>query len=202
MKNKKIILAMGLLLMSSSIIGCQNNEDKLIEDVKSLETSKEPTYDTEKTPDFENIEFENETLDEKEFSSDEFKDFDLTIVNIWGTWCSPCVAELPELQKIYEEYEGMGVNVVGIVTDTKIDGKKDNDTIALAKKIAEKTKVKYPLTIPDDGEFSDNLNYLQAYPTTIFVDKNGKIVGEPVMGAQNYEAWKNLVDSKLNEVKN
>ena len=55
--------------------------------------------------------------------------------------------------------------------------------------------------IPDEGEFSESLFYIQAYPTTIFVDKEGKIVGDPIMGAQDYEGWKKTVESKLNEVK-
>ena len=202
MKNKKLLIALSLLMLPTSIIGCGPKEDKLKEDIKSVETPAEPqTNKDQMSPKFDKIEFENETIDGEKFTNEDFKNHDLTLVNIWGTWCGPCVAELPELQKIYEEYKDKGVNVAGIVTDTRVNGKKDENAIEAAKTIFEKTGVKYTQMIPDEGEFSESLFYIQAYPTTIFVDKEGKIVGDPIMGAQDYEGWKKTVESKLNEVK-
>lgn len=58
----------------------------------------------------------NENIDSSIFSQNKF-----TMVNIWGTYCSSCVNELPDLQEIYDEFKSYDVGVLGIVSDLKID---------------------------------------------------------------------------------
>ena len=64
-----------------------------------------------------------------------FSDYDLTLVNVFTTWCSPCVKEIPELQELYKEMKDKGVGVAGVVLDTT-DEKGNQDEEASKKKQA------------------------------------------------------------------
>ena len=62
--------------------------------------------------------FETTGIDGKTYTEKVFSDYDLTLVNIFTTWCSPCVKEIPELQELYKEMKDKGVGVAGVVLDT------------------------------------------------------------------------------------
>ena len=77
--------------------------------------------------------FETKGVDGKDYTEKVFSDYDLTLVNVFTTWCSPCVNEIPELEKLYEEMKEKGVGVVGVVLDTVgDDGKQDDATVKKA----------------------------------------------------------------------
>lgn len=135
-----------------------------------------------------------------------FKGYDLTLVNIFATWCSPCVNELPELEKIYQELgKKYNINVVGIVMDTvdeNFDPAADQDeVIDKAKKLVEKAGVSYPLIIPDKTALNGRLIGINAYPETFFVDKNGNIVGGTYSGSGSYDDWAEVVETELENLK-
>lgn len=134
--------------------------------------------DTEKFPAFETTDTKGNKVTEKIFA-----DKDITMVNVWGTFCGPCINEMPELQKIYESLP-KNANLIGIVADVP-EGMKDG--VDNANYIEKQTGVKYTnLTL------SDSLNgfakRFYAVPSTIFVDKDGNIIGDLVMGA-NIDAY-------------
>ena len=62
--------------------------------------------------------FETTGVDGKTYTQDIFSKYDLTMVNIFTTWCSPCVNEIPDLEKLYQEMKDKGVGVVGVTLDT------------------------------------------------------------------------------------
>lgn len=126
-----------------------------------------------------------------------FADYDLTMVNVFATWCTPCVNEIPDLQELYEEMESQGVNVVGIVLDC-IDGtgSADEEAIEKAKVLAERTGAEYPFLIPDETYLNGRLSGINAVPETFFVDKDGNIVGETYTGSRPLEDWKEIVDTE------
>ena len=127
----------------------------------------------EKFPSFETTDTKGNKVTEKIFA-----DKDITMVNVWGTFCGPCINEMPELQKIYESLP-KNANLIGIVADVP-EGMKDG--VDNANYIEKQTGVKYTnLTLSDSlGSFARRF---YAVPSTIFVDKNGNIIGELVMGA-------------------
>ena len=146
--------------------------------------------------------FKTTDIDGNEYTESVFSDYDLTLVNAFTTWCSPCVNELPELEKLYQELKDQGVGVVGMVLDTvDNDGKTDEDIVAKAQKLKEKTGVTYPLLIPDEGNLNGRISGLQSFPESFFVDKDGNIVGEPIMGSNDLEGWKEIVEKQLDEIK-
>lgn len=126
--------------------------------------------------------FDGKDLDGNDIkSSDFFKSNNVTVVNYWFSTCKPCVGELPELEALNKKLAEKGGQVVGINTFT-IDG--DKTAISEAKDILSKKGVTYKNiwfdSNSDAGKFTSGIF---SYPTTYVVDKNGNIVGEPIVGA-------------------
>lgn len=142
--------------------------------------------------------FESTGIDGETYTQDVFSKYDLTLVNVFTTWCSPCVKEIPELEKLYEEMKEKGVGVVGVVLDTiGDDGKQSDESIEKAKVLQKKTKASYPFLIPDSTMMNGRLNGVSAFPETFFVDKNGNIVGETYTGSHDLDEWKEIVEKEL-----
>lgn len=145
--------------------------------------------------------FETKGVDGKDYTEKVFSDYDLTLVNVFTTWCSPCVNEIPELEKLYEEMKEKGVGVVGVVLDTVSDDAKQNeDTVKKAGVLQEKTKASYPFLIPDSTMMNGRLNGISAFPETFFVDKEGNIVGETYSGSHTLDEWKEIVEKELKNI--
>ena len=109
-------------------------------------------------------------------------------MNIWGSWCGPCVHEIPELQKLYENMKEKNVNVVGIAQDSGSD-------LDAVKEVLDKNNVTYHNIIPE-GDVEGFVMSLQAFPTTVFIDSNGNIVGG-IQGARDLEGFTKIVDEIL-----
>ena len=140
-------------------------------------------------------------IDGKEFSGKDFSDYDLTMVNVFATWCSPCVQEIPDLAEIQKEMKDKGVNIVGVVTDTVDQTGENQEALEKAKLIRERSKAEYPFLIPDKSNFNGRLSGIQAFPETFFVDKKGQIVGETYSGSHNKKAWLEIIEKELAKVK-
>ena len=114
-------------------------------------------------------------------SSTLFGENTVTVVNFWFTTCSPCVGELAELEALNKQLAEKGGAVVGINSFT-LDG--DKTAIAEAKDILAKKGVSYKnIWFDSKSEAGKLTSGLYSYPTTYVVDKNGNIVGEPIVGA-------------------
>lgn len=124
----------------------------------------------------------------------------LTMVNVWATFCSPCIQEMPELGELAEEYEAKGVRIVGMVSDVwDSEGAIDPAQVALAQEIVDTTGAEYLHFIP--GEDLYGLLYqITSVPTTFFVDEEGRQVGSAYLGAREKEAWAEILDQMLTEV--
>ncbi len=131
-------------------------------------------------------EFESKDIYGKKVTHSIFSEYALTMVNVWGTFCAHCIREMPTLEEIYQEMKGENINVIGLIRDAK-----GNEQIA--KDIITKTKVTYTNLIPDENIKNDFLKYIYAFPTTIFVDSEGKIIGEPIIGAQDKQQYRKQI---------
>ena len=138
----------------------------------------------------------------KEFSSKDFENYDLTMVNVFATWCTACIQEIPDLVEVQKEMQAKGVNIVGIVTDTVDDTGENREAREKAKLMQEKTKANYSFLMPDKTNFNGRLNGIQALPETFFVDKNGQIVGETYSGSHNKKDWTAIIEKELSALKN
>lgn len=121
-----------------------------------------------------------------------FKEKDLTVVNIWGTFCGPCIEEMPELAE-WSKTMPSNVQLIGLVCD--IQGEDDQTHKDMAIKIMEKAGADFTNIIPG-SEFDSLLGWVTGVPTTIFVDKDGNITGEPVVGA-NVPSYKKFVEDYI-----
>lgn len=143
-------------------------------------------------------EFTAQTLDGKTVDESIYKNAKLTVVNVWGTFCSPCINEMPHLGELAKEYDGKGVQILGIVSDA-YDGdlKVSASVVADAKEIVSSTKASYTHIIPDLELYRQLLSNIAAFPTTFFVDSEGNYVGKAVVGALDKDGWTKQIDEKL-----
>ena len=145
--------------------------------------------------------FETTGIDGKTYTEKVFSDYDLTLVNIFTTWCSPCVKEIPELQELYKEMKDKGVGVAGVVLDTTDEkGNQDEEAVKKAGILQKKTKAEYPFLIPDTTMMNGRLQGISAFPETFFVDKDGNIVGDTYTGSHTLDEWKEIVEKELKNV--
>lgn len=136
-------------------------------------------------------------IEGNDFTSEDFGDYDLTMVNVFATWCTACIKEIPDLVELKEQMKDMNVNLVGVVTDTVDDMGVNENAVELSKVIAEKTNANYQFLMPDETNFNGKINGIQALPETFFVDKNGKIVGQTYSGARSLADWTKIVEDEL-----
>lgn len=146
--------------------------------------------------------FTTQDINGQTYTQDMFQDYDLTMVNVFTTWCSPCVAEIPDLEKLRSNMADKGVNVVGIVMDILDEnGEIDQESLEKAKLLAERTGASYPFLIPDATYMNGRLIGIEAVPETFFVDRNGNIVGETYSGSAGLEEWTSVVEKELSNLK-
>ena len=144
--------------------------------------------------------FEGKDLDGNPVKSDElFSANAVTVVNFWFTTCSPCVGELADLEALNKQLAEKGGAVVGINSFT-LDG--DKTAISDAKDILTKKGVSYKnIWFDSKSEAGKFTSGLYSYPTTYVVDKNGNIVGEPIVGAitakKQAETLQKLIDQAI-----
>ena len=144
--------------------------------------------------------FEGKDLDGNTVKSDElFSGNTVTVVNFWFTTCNPCVGELAELDALNKELAEKGGSLIGVNTFT-LDG--DEAAISEAKDVLAKKGATYQNVYFDsDGEAGKFTTNIFAYPTTYVVDRNGNIVGEPIVGAitekKQAETLQKLIDQAL-----
>ncbi len=133
--------------------------------------------------------FSTTDLDASEVTSEAlFKDAKVTVVNLWATWCGPCVRELPELEKLRQDYADKGVQVAGILLETSAAALED------AKSILRDAGADYPVLLPTE-EMGELIN-VQYIPTTYFVDPQGRVLGEAVVGA-DVQGYRDRLDQLL-----
>ncbi|MBP3771381.1 MAG: TlpA family protein disulfide reductase [Treponema sp.] len=148
------------------------------------------------------VTFSSKDWNGKEITSSIFANNKITMLNIWGTFCPPCIREMPDLAKLNEANKKNGVEVVGIPIDV-VDRlgnilprpKADGDAI-----IAQ-TGANYTHVIPSKEMMGGLLRNIQAVPATIFVDKESKIIGQMYLGARSQKDWQKIIDDLLSKQK-
>lgn len=146
--------------------------------------------------------FETTTVSGKKVSDKIFKGNKITMVNVWGTFCAPCIREMPDLQKINEKYEGKGVKIVGVLIDTydSIEDKNIESKVEDAKRIIDQTGVKYQNILASKSLNEAKLDYIFSVPTTYFLNEKGEIIGSEYVGSRSFEQWSDIIDDLLKTV--
>ena len=145
--------------------------------------------------------FKGKDLDGNDVDDSLFAKNKVTVVNFWFSGCKPCVGELSKLNELNETLKEMGGEVVGINTDTL-----DNNEAGIkeAKEILKAQGASYKnLTFDSNSTVGKYAGNIMAFPTTVLVDKDGNIVGEPFMGGiddqSNYDQLMKQIQSVLDQ---
>ena len=217
MKQKNLILALAVL-SSVALAACGNSgktatttsveteaatekaSEKATEKATEKETEKAgEAASSQKAANFSvsegSLEFTAENLALESVDSSIFGEKDLTVLNVWGTFCGPCIQEMPELGE-WQRALPENVQIIGLVAD--VAGKEDKEHIELANMILEKTNAQFTNIIPNN-DFAELLSGVGGVPTTFFINKEGKIVGKPIVGAQ-VSKYKSFVEEYLKTI--
>ncbi len=183
----------GLLILALSAVmlaGCALDEDEPV--AAEAVAAEDAEASTEGESDFEGL--DTVDLEGNSVTKDIFSQADVTVVNVWGTFCGPCIGEMPELQKWNEE-KADNVQIIGIVAD--IGGAGDSEHIDLANQIGEKAGITFTNIIPDEYLYENLLSSINVVPTTFLVDKEGNIIPDSTIQGAQVEAYKEAVSSYL-----
>ena len=140
-------------------------------------------------------EFKSVDFDGNEVTQDVFKNAEVTMINFWGTYCPPCIKEMPDLAKLEGEYDGK-LQLIGVPIDVDFS-KPDSEKYKDALMIMEKAGVEYK-NISLDGSLMEYAKTMQYVPTSIFVDPDGNIVGEPVVGG-DFDKYRETIESNISK---
>ena len=189
MKTKKTIkkiipVFLVAAMLAASVTACGNKGGD------NAVASGSKTVTAEKFPSFKGKDFEGNDVDESLFSKNE-----ATLVNFWFNGCSACVNEMPALEEFSKKLKEQGAELVGINAGTASDEK----GLAEAKDILSKQGVTYRnLILPQDHEY---VRKIFSFPTTVIVDKNGNIIGDPIVGAIEDEKKQEEILKVIEQVK-
>ncbi len=126
----------------------------------------------------------------------------ITMINVWGTFCAPCIEEMPIIEKIYNDYSEKGFGVLGVVVDAADkNGVSLPNIVGEAKKITTKLNITYDNIIPNKTFYKDTLAEGQSTPITYFVDSNGNQIGKTVAGNKTEKQWRQIIDELMEDIK-
>jgi thiol-disulfide isomerase/thioredoxin len=188
MKKRLIHLSM-ILVALFLIISCSSNESHDQAKASSSRSAQAATVPI--------TQFAAYDLDGNLQQSSQWIGKQPVVINVWGTWCPPCRREIPDLVKLYNEYNSRGVEMIGLAVVR-------NEPPSSVRQFAQQNDMKWEMLLADQNIAT--IFGLQAVPTTIFVDRNGNIVpvtdgrGQTVdrfTGMQSYEVFKAAFEKML-----
>lgn len=141
--------------------------------------------------------FEASTIEGDTLTSHCFADSKLTMINVWATYCNPCISEMPDLGEIAASYDKAEFQIIGIVSDVTEDA--EEKMIDTARNLVEDTGANYPHLLLNESLYTNLVEMVDAVPTTFFVNRKGEVLGYAV-GSQSKETWEELIDEILAEV--
>ncbi|MBQ6500016.1 MAG: TlpA family protein disulfide reductase [Mogibacterium sp.] len=182
---KKILAMIIAILVCAALAACTN--DASAGEETGGDDSNYAAEDMETGRNIGN--FSSEDLDGDKVTEAIFADKDVTVLNIWATFCGPCISEMPDLAALAGELPE-NAQVIGIVIDTP-----KYENIDLARKICSEAGVKYTNVVASKSVL-ETFAFVDAVPTTFILDKSGNVIGKPIVGA-NVEGYKKAAEEYL-----
>ncbi|MEW5922955.1 MAG: TlpA disulfide reductase family protein [Candidatus Zixiibacteriota bacterium] len=174
--RKDFIIVFGFALLAIFMISCSSSSDK------TGGASATTTITTTAVAGLSTLTAYD--LDGNTHSFGEYVGKKPLIVNFWGTWCPPCKREMPDLKKIYDEYRGKGLEIVGLVV---------RSTPQQVKDFTAQYGYDWPMMMAD-AQSARLFGLGSGVPFTVFVDRNGKVLSETFTGARTYNDFKRMVE--------
>lgn len=138
--------------------------------------------------------FECHDMDGNDVSDAVFANSKLTMINVWATYCGPCLNEMPALGKLAEQYEQTDFQIIGVICDV-VDGR-DADALHEAAVLIADTGANYTHLPLNESLYDAFVEDVSVVPTTFFVDENG-VVLETVLGARKKSEWEETIHALL-----
>lgn len=189
MRNKQTLLI--AFLLAVLLTGCGGKEREQADAAQEAESVE--NIDTAAEDQAKQIIFTGQDIEGNQISSDIFSQSKLTMVNVWATYCNPCLSEMPGLGELAGAYEKEEFQVIGIISDVMDTA--DQKTIDMAKELITQTKAEYPHLLLNESVYFALLTDVTVVPTTFFIDENG-VVLDTVLGAMDRPKW----EEKINEL--
>ncbi|MDE5596738.1 MAG: TlpA family protein disulfide reductase [Lachnospiraceae bacterium] len=139
------------------------------------------------------IDFEGTDIEGNVVTSDIFSQSKLTMVNVWATYCNPCLSEMPGLGELADEFDAEEFQIIGIISDV-VEGEEQE----LAEDLIKQTQAEYTHLLLNESIYNALLTDVAAVPTTFFIDENG-VVLDTVVGAMKKSAWEEKINALLEE---
>ena len=177
MRVKQILFCL-LLALTLAVALAAGREAAPASAAEKAEAPAVPTQEAAGAPEgwdglvFETVDLDGNTVGSREL----FAAHTVTMVNVWASWCPPCVRELPELQRLNGEFAEKDCAIVGLLMDGD-----DPAGLEAARGLLEAAGVSYTVLMPWDDALE--LFPVYAVPTSFFVDGGGHVLGDPVVGA-------------------
>lgn len=213
MRKRYLIRLMPWVLTGMLLCGCagKEEEDRGRENISGQEETEEGrppqegaegaaengTFQETEAP--EKVSFEGQDMEGNAVSSDSFSDSKLTMINVWATYCNPCLREMPELAQLPSEYASEDFRLIGIISDVQEGA--DQSAMETVAQLIEQTGADYTHLLLNESIYFGLLTDVMAVPTTFFVDSEGNIL-DTVVGAMDKSAWKEKIDELLEELEN
>lgn len=204
MKKGYIFTVVSATIIVCLLSACSNSTNGIVNDNNNSMTNSTITQNSsvasEKSKnailgDFETVDINNNPFDQSVFTKSK-----LTMVNIWATFCGPCINEMPDLAELNKQYDNEKFQIVGIPVDiVDQNGNISNSGMDTAKEIIDKTGADYVHLMPSTSLIKAKLNKVSSVPETIFIDENGYQVGKSYIGSRSKVEWQKIIDELLEQ---
>lgn len=191
MKRKVTVLLCAIFLLS----GCGRNTENITEVTDMVGEAQGEETQAEEVPYV--LAFEASTIGGDMMTSECFRNSKLTMLNVWATYCGPCLNEMPALAEISDAYDTAEFQLIGIISDVAEDA--DEELMNEAKELIAQTGANYPHLLLNESLYYNLLSSVSAVPTTFFVNQKGEVLGY-VMGAYEKENWEAIINELLEQV--
>ena len=196
--NKSHGIFLALLMLLLLLCGCAGNSDELpVEPAPKTDTTSQPSASgsssSEEDPSPIFITFEGTDLEGNTVSQEVFTQSKLTMVNVWATYCNPCLREMPGLGELAAEYDPAEFQIIGIVCDVW-----EGEDQTLVESLVQETGAAYPHLLANDSISQAILTSVSGVPTTFFFGGEGAYLGG-VAGSAEKSTWEELIHELLEE---
>lgn len=204
MKNKLFFLSITVMLIGLLFTACgQNTECPSSESYNKTGATNPFISDQNNATETESqksyiLTFEASTIDDEKMTSDIFADSTLTMINVWATFCNPCLREMPDLGEIATEYTKEEFQLLGIISDVTEESEKAD--LNIAKDLIENTKATtYPHLLLNQSLYFNLVSASDSVPTTYFVNQKGEVIGY-LVGSQSKDTWVSIIEELLSKM--
>lgn len=143
------------------------------------------------------VTFESQDMEGNTITQEICTSAKLTMINVWATYCNPCLREMPELGELAGEYDAGDFQLIGIISDVLVG--QEEESLEYAAGLIEETGADYPHLLLNESLYYGLLQGVTAVPTTFFLNEEGEVL-DVVVGAMDKSHWKEKIDGLLEEL--